>query len=49
VIGDVPRPINRPAGCHFHPRCPHAQARCRTEEPILREVQPGHSVACHLV
>jgi len=49
VMGDVPSPINRPAGCHFHPRCPHAQARCRTEEPILREIQPGHTVACHLV
>jgi oligopeptide/dipeptide ABC transporter ATP-binding protein len=49
VMGDVPSPINRPAGCHFHPRCPLAQARCRTEEPVLREIQPGHRVACHLV
>jgi oligopeptide/dipeptide ABC transporter ATP-binding protein len=49
VMGDVPSPINRPAGCHFHPRCPLAQARCRTEEPVLRAVQPGHAVACHLV
>ncbi len=49
VMGDVPSPINRPAGCHFHPRCPLAEARCRTEEPTLREVQPGHRVACHLV
>jgi peptide/nickel transport system ATP-binding protein/oligopeptide transport system ATP-binding protein len=49
VMGDVPSPIHRPAGCHFHPRCPLAQARCRTEEPVLREIQPGHRVACHLV
>jgi oligopeptide/dipeptide ABC transporter ATP-binding protein len=49
VMGDVPSPINRPPGCHFHPRCPLAELRCRTEEPLLREVQPGHRVACHLV
>jgi oligopeptide/dipeptide ABC transporter ATP-binding protein len=49
VMGDVPSPINRPAGCHFHPRCPLAEARCRTEEPVLRDIQPGHRVACHLV
>jgi oligopeptide/dipeptide ABC transporter ATP-binding protein len=49
VMGDVPSPINRPSGCHFHPRCPLAEARCRTEEPILREIQAGHHVACHLV
>jgi oligopeptide/dipeptide ABC transporter ATP-binding protein len=49
VMGDVPSPIHRPAGCHFHPRCPLAEPRCRTEEPVLREVQPGHRVACHLV
>ena len=47
--GDVPSPIDRPAGCHFHPRCPIAQARCRTEDPMPREVAPGHRVACHLV
>ena len=46
--GDVPSPIDRPAGCHFHPRCRYAHARCRTEEPPLREVAPGHQVACHL-
>jgi len=49
VMGDVPSPIHRPSGCHFHPRCPLAEPRCRTEEPVLREVQPGHRVACHLV
>ena len=49
VMGDVPSPINRPSGCHFHPRCPLVQDRCRVEEPVLRDVQPGHRVACHLV
>jgi oligopeptide/dipeptide ABC transporter ATP-binding protein len=49
VMGDVPSPIDRPPGCHFHPRCPLAQPQCRTEEPVLREVQRGHLVACHLV
>jgi peptide/nickel transport system ATP-binding protein/oligopeptide transport system ATP-binding protein len=46
--GDVPSPINRPVGCHFHPRCAYAHAPCRTREPVLREVTPGHLVACHL-
>ena len=49
VMGDVPSPIHRPSGCHFHPRCPRAEAQCRAEAPVLREVQPGHRVACHLV
>ncbi|MEA2792402.1 MAG: peptide/nickel transport system ATP-binding protein [Acetobacteraceae bacterium] len=49
VMGDVPSPIHRPSGCHFHPRCPLAEMRCRTEDPELREVHPGHRVACHLV
>jgi oligopeptide/dipeptide ABC transporter ATP-binding protein len=46
--GDVPSPINPPAGCHFHTRCPYAHARCRSEPPPLREVTPGHWAACHL-
>ena len=46
--GEVPSPINPPAGCHFHTRCPYAEARCRSERPLLREVRPGHYAACHL-
>ncbi|MEA2728623.1 MAG: peptide/nickel transport system ATP-binding protein [Acetobacteraceae bacterium] len=46
--GDVPNPANVPAGCHFHTRCPIAQALCRETVPPLREVHPGHSAACHL-
>ncbi|GLW97539.1 dipeptide ABC transporter ATP-binding protein [Microtetraspora sp. NBRC 16547] len=46
LTGDVPSPIDRPNGCSFHPRCPAAQARCRTERPALRSVA-GRQVACH--
>ena len=46
--GDVPSPINPPSGCPFHPRCPVAEARCKTEVPALREIKPGHWAACHL-
>ena len=46
--GDVPSPLNPPAGCHFHPRCPRAMARCAREVPLLREVAPGRMAACHL-
>lgn len=45
--GEIPNPINPPSGCRFHPRCPHATAECAQAEPALRELRPGHQVACH--
>ncbi len=48
VAGEVPSPIDPPSGCAFHPRCPHADARCRSERPELKTVD-GTSVACHAV
>ncbi len=46
--GDVPSPVKPPPGCHFHTRCPYAEARCKVESPPLKEIAPGHVVACHL-
>ena len=48
LSGDVPSPIDPPAGCRLHTRCPYAEERCRREEPPLLEVSPEHLVACHL-
>ncbi len=45
--GDVANPANPPSGCYFHPRCSHCRDICRERTPDLREVSPGHSVACH--
>jgi oligopeptide/dipeptide ABC transporter ATP-binding protein len=47
LTGDVPSPARPPSGCRFHPRCFMAQARCAVEEPVLRQLAPGHSSACH--
>ncbi|MFN0123591.1 MAG: oligopeptide/dipeptide ABC transporter ATP-binding protein, partial [Blastocatellia bacterium] len=46
--GDVPTPLNPPAGCRFHTRCPHAMERCRREEPAFTQIEPGHWSACFL-
>jgi peptide/nickel transport system ATP-binding protein/oligopeptide transport system ATP-binding protein len=48
LSGEIPSAINPPPGCAFHMRCPYAEARCRAETPMLREVAPGHHIACHL-
>ena len=45
--GEIPNPIHPPSGCRFHPRCPYAKEICSVEEPLLRELRPGHQVACH--
>ena len=47
--GEVPSAANVPPGCRFHTRCPYAEERCSQEEPQLREVAPGHQVACHKI
>jgi len=47
LAGEVPSPLNPPAGCHFHPRCPSVMERCRSEEPKVRTID-GIRVACHL-
>jgi peptide/nickel transport system ATP-binding protein len=46
VQGEVPNPLNPPSGCSFHPRCPQADERCKTERPALRQFQ-GIQIACH--
>ncbi len=48
IKGEIPSPINPPSGCHFHPRCPFAFDRCRTEVPQLVQIEGGHRSACHL-
>jgi len=47
LSGEVPSPLNPPSGCHFHPRCPFARERCRTETPPFRQLSDGHWIACH--
>jgi peptide/nickel transport system ATP-binding protein len=48
IVGEIPSPLSPPTGCHFHPRCPHAMARCKEQAPPLKEVASGHLSACHL-
>jgi peptide/nickel transport system ATP-binding protein len=48
IRGEIPSPLDPPTGCAFHPRCPHASARCREEAPALRNIAPGRRSACHL-
>ncbi|MCZ8310331.1 MAG: ATP-binding cassette domain-containing protein [Magnetospirillum sp.] len=47
ISGDLPNPMNPPSGCRFRTRCPSATDRCAAEAPTLREIAPGHRVACH--
>jgi oligopeptide/dipeptide ABC transporter ATP-binding protein len=48
LTGEIPSPRNPPPGCHFHTRCPFAEDRCKTDVPMLEEIEAGHVVACHL-
>ncbi|HKU06647.1 MAG TPA: dipeptide ABC transporter ATP-binding protein [Bradyrhizobium sp.] len=48
ISGEVPSALRPPPGCAFHTRCPRVMARCKTEQPQLREAAPGRAVACHL-
>ena len=48
IKGEIPSPLDPPPGCHFHPRCPQAQDRCRRAAPELEEIAPGHRSACFL-
>ena len=48
IKGEIPSPLDPPSGCHFHPRCPKANDRCRLERPVLKSIGDGHLSACHL-
>jgi oligopeptide transport system ATP-binding protein len=47
IRGEPPSPVHPPSGCRFRTRCPRAEQRCADEEPAMRELATGHSVACH--
>lgn len=47
IVGEIPSPLDPPPGCHFNPRCPLAQDRCRTEAPQLQDISQGRRVSCH--
>ncbi len=47
LAGEIPSPRNPPPGCRFHTRCPFAEERCKTDVPVLEEIEAGHMVACH--
>jgi oligopeptide transport system ATP-binding protein len=49
LTGDVPSPLNPPAGCRFSSRCPHVMALCSEQEPVLQDIGAGHMAACHLI
>ena len=49
IMGEIPSPLDPPTGCAFHPRCPHANERCRAERPELQAAPDGALVACHAV
>ena len=48
-VGEIPSPVNIPKGCSFNTRCPYKIDRCLTEDPMMKQIAPGHSVRCHLI
>jgi oligopeptide/dipeptide ABC transporter ATP-binding protein len=48
LTGEIPNPVDPPAGCRFHTRCPYVEPRCRVEAPVFEEKAPGHWAACHV-
>lgn len=48
LSGEVPSPLDPPSGCRFHPRCSSVMAKCREKDPLLKQVQEGREIACHL-